>query len=72
MVKFDPSIASITPVGGLSFGGSEGCNEEDSSLCTCEANRACLELRDYVEVPYFLRQTLNAYRLGSPSMRGLY
>ena len=66
IVKYDPSISSIF------FAGTPGCNDGDSSQCVCEANRACVELRQYLEIPYFLRQALDAYGLGSPSARGVY
>ena len=29
-------------------------------------------LSDYAEVPFFIRQTLDAYRLANPSQRGVY
>jgi len=51
--------------------GLEGCNEESNDECTCTANRACVELERYIEVPFYLRQALDAYGLADPSPRGL-
>ena len=72
IVKWDPTLAAVTPEGGISEGGREGCNENDSSDCECEANRACLQLQKYVQVPYFLRQTMDAYGLTGFRQRGIY
>ncbi len=49
-----------------------GCNKNDNSKCTCSANRACLKLKDYVSVPAYLREAVQAYKLGDPSERGVY
>jgi hypothetical protein len=72
IVKWDPTLAAVTPEGGISEGGREGCNENDSTDCECEANRACLQLQKYVQVPYFLRQTMDAYGLTGFRQRGIY
>lgn len=69
-VRFDPSVSGIED-GYVKPNGVEGCNPEDSSACTCAANRKCLELEDYVSVPFFLRQALQAYGL-SLSVKGIY
>jgi hypothetical protein len=61
-VKFDPTLASSVP----------GCDSKDNSACTCSANRACVKLERYVEVPFFLRQALAAYGLADPSMKGVF
>ena len=71
LVKWDPSIAAIED-GYVKQGGREGCNANDNSDCTCASNRACLELQKYVEIPFFLRQTLDAYDLASPHTKGIY
>jgi len=39
------------------------CDDYDNTGCTCTDNRACVRLKHYVEVPFFLRQTLDAYGL---------
>jgi hypothetical protein len=72
IVKWDPSLAAVTEGGGISEEGREGCNAADSSDCVCEANRACLELSKYTQVPYFLRQTMDAYGLSGVRRRGIY
>ena len=71
MVKYDPSIASITAQGGVSPGGRPGCDRQSSAGCSCSDNRACVELSRYVAVPSFLRQALGDFGLADPSMRGL-
>jgi len=71
LVRWDPEIALIED-GYVYPDGLEGCNADDSSLCTCSANRACMELERYVEVPFFLRQALDAYGLVDPEAKGIY
>lgn len=71
VVKYDPSIASITAQGGVSPGGRPGCDRQSSAGCSCSDNRACVELSRYVAVPSFLRQALGDFGLADPSMRGL-
>jgi len=71
-VKFDSGIAAITEDGFVAPGGKEGCSPEDSSECTCNANRACTTLSEYVEVPFYLHESMNAYRLGYPGMKGVW
>jgi hypothetical protein len=61
LVKYSPDIRP-----------TQTCSEETNSGCACTANLGCIALRDYAEVPFFIRQTLDAYRLGAPSMRGVY
>ena len=72
IVKYDPSVQAIDAGGFLMPNGRPGCEPTDSSACTCSANRACIELQAYVEVPFFLRQALDAYGLASPEMKGVY
>ena len=60
-VKFDPSIAPTT-----------GCSADENTGCTCASNRACLSLQDYVAVPIFMRQAIDAYGLRAPAPRGLF
>ena len=59
-VKYDPSVAYSS------------CIATDQTNCTCTSNKACVTLQSYVEVPFYIRQTMAAYRLYHPSMRGLY
>ena len=58
VVRYDPFVASST------------C-DMDSTLCLCEDNRACLELRAYESMPRFIRQALADFQLADPTMRGL-
>jgi hypothetical protein len=62
-VKFDATM-SQTPVA--------TCSAQDNSGCTCAANRSCVKLSRYVEMPFFFRQALSAYGLADPSMKGIY
>jgi|CXWL01.1.fsa_nt_gi hypothetical protein len=71
VVKFDPSIQVVTASGGLQSG-RPGCNATDNSSCTCSSNRYCIELGNYEEVPFFMRQAMRDYGLADPSMKGLY
>lgn len=72
IVKFDPGVIWTDPNTGRGAPPPANCSETDNSGCTCEANRYCVALRNYTEVPYFLREVLNFYRLGRPSMKGIY
>jgi hypothetical protein len=64
IVKWDPSIAPI----GIRF----GCGPSASIDCTCEENRACVELSRYVSVPAFMRTALRDFGLADPSLKGLF
>lgn len=68
LVKFDPAISSMDEEGNATPG-KPGCNETENFACTCSSNRSCVELTKYTEVPYFLREALHAYGLGSPWMK---
>jgi len=70
-VKYDPSVKQIGADGTLQTG-KTGCNASDSSQCTCSANKACLDLEKYEEVPFFMRQAMHDYGLADPTMRGIY
>ncbi len=71
MVKYDPTVSGIQ--GGYVYpDGVDGCNATDSSGCTCAANRACVELGDYVSVPFFFRQAMHDYGLVEPSPKGIF
>src|SRR5689334_3559765 len=48
MVKYDPSVRFVLPDGRVSTTGRPGCNAQDSSACTCEENRACVDLARYM------------------------
>ncbi|MCK6548942.1 hypothetical protein L6R52_24065, partial [Myxococcota bacterium] len=72
LVKFDPSIVTIAPNGGINPAGRFGCNSSTNASCTCTENRACVELQRYMAVPSFLRTALRDFGLADPSMRGLF
>jgi hypothetical protein len=63
LVKYDAALNSLP---------NPECTAQDNSGCTCTANRACVKLSRYVEVPFFIRQALAAYGLADPSMKGIY
>jgi len=71
VVKYDPTLKSVTLAGGETQG-KEGCDANDNSKCVCEDNRACVKLREYVQVPFYLRETMNLYHLGGPRTRGIF
>jgi len=71
IVLWDPNISGIED-GYVLPNGTEECNADYNGGCTCAANRACIELKAYVEIPFFLRQTLDAYDLMDPQPKGIY
>ncbi len=71
VVAYDPTMTSINP-DGTEQQGRDGCDENDASECTCSSNRACLKLQEYVEVPYFLRQTAATMGLLQTGWKGVY
>jgi hypothetical protein len=72
VVKWDPTIQAIVDGGSFGPDGRPGCNADDSSDCACEANRACIELKKYVQIPFFLRQTLSTYYYRDLGQRGVF
>ena len=66
LVKYDPTITNPQ------LPTNTSCTAQDNSGCTCTANRACVKLSRYVELPFFIRQSLAAYGLAHPSMKGIY
>ncbi len=48
------------------------CNADNNSGCTCEENRACTLLKDYLSVPSYLRQAMDAYAMLGPSSVGIW
>ncbi|MFO0597444.1 MAG: hypothetical protein U0228_19195 [Myxococcaceae bacterium] len=71
IVKYDPTIQNINPNGTLGMG-RVGCNAVESVSCTCSANRACMELEKFSELPFFMRQAMRDYGLADPTMKGIY
>ena len=72
VIIWDQSLVAIGPDGYTVPGGVEGCNANDYTGCTCSSNRACVELEDYISVPYFLRQAITAYGLADPEKKGIW
>ncbi|MCC6621248.1 MAG: hypothetical protein IT385_08335 [Deltaproteobacteria bacterium] len=72
IVRWDPTVQAVTPDGEFSETGNPGCNATDNSKCTCTANRACMKLREYVQVPFFLRQSLAAFGMWDPEWKGVW
>ena len=72
LVKYDPALTAVNADGFNVPGGAAGCNPSDNSECQCSANRACMKLQAYSELPFFLRQTMDAYKLWRPSPKGIY
>ncbi len=72
VVAFDPNVVSLDPVTGDETVGKPGCNETDSSQCECLANKACMKLRRYVQVPYFLRQATATLGMNQPGWSGVW
>jgi hypothetical protein len=71
IIKWDPSIQAINALG-IPSRGAPGCNSTENFACTCADNRACIALESYAQIPFFLREAIDAYGLGRPSMRGIY
>lgn len=72
LVKYDPSVTQVSPEGFELPQGGPDCNATIQEGCSCSQNRACVELKNYVSVPYFMREALNAYHLGNPSQKGIF
>lgn len=72
IVKYDPTLLQTGPDGNFLPNGKPGCDANDSTLCTCTTNRACMSLEKYNEVPFFMRQAMRDYGLAHPSMKGIY
>ncbi|MBM4371884.1 MAG: hypothetical protein FJ098_09530, partial [Deltaproteobacteria bacterium] len=71
IVRWDPEIAGIQD-GYVYPAGTDVCNKDYNGGCTCSSNRACMALERYMEIPFFLRQALDAYQLMDPQPKGLY
>ncbi|MEM9189022.1 MAG: zinc-dependent metalloprotease, partial [Myxococcota bacterium] len=72
VVRWDPTVSQIDGGGFIQPGGVPGCNATENTQCTCTANRSCVALRHYLSVPAYLRESLEAYRLGAPDPRGVF
>ncbi len=51
---------------------AELTGECPGGICPCSMNSACLELERYVTIPYYLRETMDAYGLIDPEQEGLF
>jgi len=67
VVAFDPAVQPVSP-----GGGNAKCTVTDNSGCTCQDNVACMKLKQYVEIPFYLRSAIAAYHLGAPHQKGVY
>ncbi|MBM4359976.1 MAG: hypothetical protein FJ096_17875 [Deltaproteobacteria bacterium] len=65
-VKFDPSLKSAD--GPL----PANCNATDNSGCTCQDNRACSDLADYVSIPDYLRKAGHRFWQFPLEKKGIY
>ncbi len=72
LIKYDDTIDNVNEFGSLVPGGLPGCDENDNYDCTCNHNRACMELSRYVSIPAFMREALSAFQFGTPDQRGIY
>ncbi|MFT7581886.1 MAG: hypothetical protein ACI9MR_003567, partial [Myxococcota bacterium] len=70
IVRWDATVDQI--VDGNFVTGRPGCNETENFDCTCASNRACSRLRYYVQVPFFLRQSLATFGMHNPDLKGIY
>ena len=70
-VKWDSTMQFIAANGSLAAS-IPGCSATDNAACPCTANKACIELNHYEEVPFFLRQAMRDYGLADPTMKGIY
>lgn len=70
IIRYDNTIIGLSPQG---FGArTEGCDENQNYACICESNRACMELQNYMQIPFFLRQTMDAYGYHDLGQRGVW
>ena len=67
IVKFDPNMGHQgAPVNFAT------CNAADNSGCTCEDNDACLQLKKYATVPFYMWQVGYTLYYGNPEFKGIY
>lgn len=65
-VKYDAGVGTIQNTPSLT------CKESDTSSCVCNDNRSCIALKAYMQVPYYLRESIDAYSIGLPHKKGVY
>ena len=61
VVKFDSGIKPVA-----------GCSSGTNVSCTCSANRACVALQNYEQLPSYLRVAIRDLGFAEPSMKGIY
>jgi hypothetical protein len=71
VVKYD-STMTFFDANGNPVNSIPGCSPSQVGECPCDANRACRVLEDYVTVPFYLRQAIDAYGLADPQTKGIY
>ncbi len=71
MVRYDATVQHVGADGNFNAG-SDGCDATDNSACTCSANRACMKLREYVEIPFYMRQVASQFARWDPSWKGVW
>ncbi len=71
IVRYDSTISHINAQGGFSPG-RPGCDATDNSDCNCEANKACIQLSAYSQVPFFLRQAMTEFGMSDPEFKGIF
>ncbi len=68
LVKYDPAMQPVT-----TNGGTANCSATDNSGCTCADNQACMKLKQYVTIPFYLREAVSAYGLDlTPASKALF
>ncbi len=72
LVKFDAGVVGVDPATGGNITSFPNCTDTDFSACTCDMNRACMALKEYISVPTFMRSAIAAYNLGNPHGKGIY
>lgn len=68
LVRYDPAVRWVDD-DGMIVPRIPGCNELENEACVCSANRACVALSRYTEVPFFLREAIDAYGHGAPRLK---
>jgi len=73
VIKYDPSVTQIDPATGFTAPqGTPGCNATNNDECSCSQNRACMKLQEYMSLPFFMREALDAYMMGDPKVKGIW
>ncbi len=66
-VKFDPAMGSQGP------SVAENCNASTNTGCICEDNKACIQLKRYISIPYYIWQVGKDVHFDpDPDQKGVY